>query len=1442
MKKKIVRILLIIIAALLAVILLVYALLWVPPVQQKIKDIALKEVMKITGNQISIGNLYLRPFNKLKLDNIYVEDLSGDTLLYADKLSAGFDLFKMLDNHLLIKSVELENFVANINKDSVNGDFNFQFIIDAFSSEDNDTTSTSSMSVRIDDIKIKGGNINYDILSEPLLSDVFDYNHISINDLETDVNLKSIDIESLDVALNKFSLKERSGIVVNNIALKANSDNERININDLQIDILNSTLNVPEAWVDYSGYELKDIVAKGKYFVRSDNNSINLSDFKMFYADIAAFKEELTFSINTEGQLPEVTVNNLKANYGEGMRLKLAAYIKDFNKWENTPLELNIDYLDIYENGLEHIADFAMSGELPINVNSVNVSGNLSGRLPDININLSAKTDVGDALLNANGGYEFDSGDAQFNISLLANDFDINTILNDTVYGWAGLQAEAIGSISGSGVINARASANINRFDYNGYSYNNVNANGSYVGDSIMFIIDSKDINLPLYAEGKANIGKYNPSANIYLRADSINLDTLNIIPNVNNIIFATAIKADVKGFDLEKMYVDLTIDSLFFRNEIGEFYEPSLNLIYNAADSSSKELSINSRHITADAKGQFSYNGFIESMKETLPGVFGYPQANIKKKDEVAETFNFRIGINEINSVTDLLDLPQAIPDSIFFMGRYRNNGTDMNLSLSAYTMFTESDTIIASIILKNIEDRLGANIHIDNKSSNYDFDGGVDAEIEFLPVTSNNGMPNMNIFLNPSLLVLNETFFDLNPSRIEIRDSTYTVYDLSLSQSENPNEYIKLDGVVSASKADSLTVDVSHFQFGTVFGAMKADIPLSGEANGKITARNILSAPFILTRNLSINNIIFSGNEIGDINIKSGWNSERNGIALRATLDHPEREQSVISGFANPETDSLRLNATIKDIQMKWIEPFTEGLFYGLEGNIGANISIKGKIKTPEVSGTAYFDKSRLGINMLNTLYTITDTLYISSDRVEVKQFTLKDENNNKLVVDGKVTHNNFAKINPDISISFNNFQVMNNENKTDSLFYGNLRLNGQLKFTKQHEDYLLSGNMTHTPNSKLMINIPSSAKTADRYNFVTYVDAEGIPIAEDEIDKLAALNVNFPFRVNVNLTLNSGLHAGVVYNMATGDAAEVSGNGTIGFTYELGSPNMNLSGDFVLESGKATLSLLNITKKTLTVEEGSKLIFKGNPLNTSFDVTALYSLRADLATLDQSFSDLMSRTRIPVTVAITATGNMNNPELKYDLRIPNQPEEIQRKVSGLLYTDDIKIKQIAYLLAVGSFMPPDLNGAGNSNNLLTTVGSSALSSALNSALSGILNDNWSIGTDLKAGEDGFNDMDVDVNISTQLFDDRLTINGTIGYTNDEASTNNNLTGDFDVEYKLVPSGNIVLKAYNKTNNKYFETAPYTQGVGVVYKRNAKTFKRLFDKLIWRKEKEEK
>jgi hypothetical protein len=79
-----------------------------------------------------------------------------------------------------------------------------------------------------------------------------------------------------------------------------------------------------------------------------------------------------------------------------------------------------------------------------------------------------------------------------------------------------------------------------------------------------------------------------------------------------------------------------------------------------------------------------------------------------------------------------------------------------------------------------------------------------------------------------------------------------------------------------------------------------------------------------------------------------------------------------------------------------------------------------------------------------------------------------------------------------------------------------------------------------------------------------------------------------------------------------------------------------------------------------------------------------------------------------------------------------------------------------------------------------------------------------------------------EVQVALSYQLFNDRLTINGSVDMvTNAAVKASDEIVGEFDIDYKLNPNGKLRLKTYNHANNDMlYENSSYTQGFGFSYK----------------------
>ena len=91
------------------------------------------------------------------------------------------------------------------------------------------------------------------------------------------------------------------------------------------------------------------------------------------------------------------------------------------------------------------------------------------------------------------------------------------------------------------------------------------------------------------------------------------------------------------------------------------------------------------------------------------------------------------------------------------------------------------------------------------------------------------------------------------------------------------------------------------------------------------------------------------------------------------------------------------------------------------------------------------------------------------------------------------------------------------------------------------------------------------------------------------------------------------------------------------------------------------------------------------------------------------------------------------------------------------------------------------------------------------------------------------------------SKKINERLSISGNVGRNTKGVGEQqvSRLIGDFLVEYKITKDGRFILKAFNRTNSLYDinNQAPYTQGVGVLYRKE-------FDNAgeLWKKKKKVK
>lgn len=166
-------------------------------VQNKIIQFSAKKISKELGTEVSIKKVSISFFNKFNMEGIMIRDKQKDTLLYAGQLRVRITDWFIFKDKADLKYIGLEDAVIKLNrKDDI---WNYQFIVDYFSSSSTSKKKKSSFVIDLKKIDLKNIRIEKkDLWTGDLLS--------------AQIASLAIDADKIDIANKSFSI---SSIVLN---------------------------------------------------------------------------------------------------------------------------------------------------------------------------------------------------------------------------------------------------------------------------------------------------------------------------------------------------------------------------------------------------------------------------------------------------------------------------------------------------------------------------------------------------------------------------------------------------------------------------------------------------------------------------------------------------------------------------------------------------------------------------------------------------------------------------------------------------------------------------------------------------------------------------------------------------------------------------------------------------------------------------------------------------------------------------------------------------------------------------------------------------------------------------------------------------------------------------------------------------------------------------
>lgn len=1475
MAKKIARIIAIIVISIILLNIVLYITFSIPSVQKWAANYALEKLKPVIGTQANLGGIRIRLFNTVELNGLYVEDKQQDTLFYADRISARIRALDLLRNKLTVQKTGIENFKANIYRETPEEPFNFQFIIDAFETE-KDTTivkkAKDPMLLTAEEIILINGTLSYNIHSEPETPGQFNSNHINVYNFNFKANayFKSIEDMKADINILNF-IESNSGLYLTK--LKADltgkgkllkSDNVQINLNHSDIEIDDASYNT----------ETKE------FSVSVISDQIDPEDIGKFYSPIYDLNEKLSFEIVADGKLPAANLNKLTLQYGPDTQFDITGMISDYSDFNNSDIRVDVSSFSVSQKDLESIIKvWAKDYMSPLQLTAL---GDMDlellavGKLSAFNYNGKIITEQGNVTLNGLGRMTDSFKYLSFEGPVSVDNIKVSNILGEGAgVGNTTLRAKAKVVVPKDTPPSVTAEGTIESLTYKDYFYNDINFNGVYLGDNV-----SANINMD------SPLNQFDINGDITF-GDSLgfivngNVQRLNLSPFImmetwKTPLLTTQIEANMSGTTIDDMAGTLIIDntSIVDSNFI---YNPGPIYLQSIANTGEgKRLQIMSSFMEAELTGDYYFSTIANELKQVLhphlPSLIAVTEEELFTDSDTdsrfsgSNNFNFNILLNNTEDFSYTFGLPfynveQAtingsidmaannsllinahIPRVMFGNNdiretRFNFNNSEEGASVNINTYLVQNNGFINAILKTDAaKDSVINSLTFDLEKSSSRANGQLLVSMGFDRDRENELASNIRI--HPAKINFNGNIIDVNDADIVYNKDRISITNFGIT--EDKMLLLGIDGIASKSEADNLHIFFNNTELSNILTAFNIS-NFSGSINGGISIRQALETPMISTENLRIENITVHNDTIGTLMIEGNWDQIYSGLNLEAYLTNEGERNLEIKGYVPTGDESplpMDVSIQMENFELYALQPLTLSALSQLSGRVNSNIKITGSLKEPVTEGWLGIEDGEMKVAYTNVTYYLSDTIRIRRDNVGLENLVIRDQNNKTAALSLSLSHTNFGRVVYTAGITLDDFMLLNNKNRTDLMVYGDLRLSGNLSVTGSPMGIYGDGNLTTRSASEVTVMLPQTAQAAE-YSGVIYINthqADSLAFLRRKDEELKVTTTTakktIPIVMRATVDLNPLLEASVLLDPTTGNAIEVSGEGELNINFNSKStPPVRLYGDYVINSGKFHYNLQNLRTIDFNIREGSRLTMEGDPLNTQFNITAYLPVRADLSALSPTFATELANTRVPVNALLQIRGDLQGMDLQYDIELPESSNDIQQRVNSFISDEETKILQFAYLATTGSFIPsqgsPDMNFG---SSVFTKFAANTLSRGLDALFSSALNDNWSVSTNLESVDGTLDNVRMGLDVSTRLLNNRLRVSTNLSYgDNSMMASQQAFMGEFDLEYDI--NNWLMLRAFNRANERFYSRTPTTQGVGVVITKEAQSLRDLFN-----------
>lgn len=1287
-----------------------------------------------------------------------------------------------------------------------------------------------------------GGGLTYDNVYEVKAVRGLDPNHIALNGIRLRVDSLSYQPSGLSLDLRECAFREQSGIMLTRLAGAVMMDSTTLRLPSLQLNTSESSLSA-QITMDLNSFDEK---APGRLRAAL-HASLGKQDIMRLVGDMPdEFRKRwpnypLAIDGVVKGNLKRVELTGLKLSLPTALRLEAKGWATDVMDMDK--LRADVD-LDVWGYRLAFLPSVLSPGlEKTVSVpDNMRLRGNVTAK---------GKSYGGELVLSEGGGDVKLKGDLDirrmaYDLELEANSLQIaHFLLGQDLKPFTGeLKARGVGTDMFSPHTSLRAQARVREFGIGTYGLGGIQGDVSMAGGEMSVHVDGDndlmkgafslqgftDNRKRLQATIEANIGK----------VDLYNLK-LTSAPMALAMCGHIDVATDYKDYYMVKSL----LSDLGIYYEDKRYHPEALELdLLTRADTTHVAMNTGDFRLLLDGKGGYDQllaqgNHFVDellaqlknrkidqaalrakfpSMKVRLKagqnnllsrtlGWYGYTI----KKAEIDLASSPRIGMGGFVTVDSLvaggflIDTIRTRVVTIRDTTRYQllvaNNKHNPQYTFRSYTIGEVSER--------------GSNI----LTQLYDAKGRLGLKLGLAAVMEPNGARVSLIDRNP---VIGYKTFTANERNYIYLGSDRRVYaDMRLRAPDGMGIQLYSDNNNTEALQD-LTLSLGQVKLGDILSVIPYVPDITGTLDGDfhvIQTQDALS----LSSSFTVDEMTYEGARLGDVGSEFVYMPLADGThTIDGILMADGREVSTISGSYLSEGEGyMDATMSMERMPLQFLNAFLPRKLLGLRGYGEGSLDVKGSLDSPLVNGEVFLDSSYVVSPTYGVqLRFADDPVRVVNSHLLFENFEMYADNGNPLVIAGDLDFSNLDNMMMDIRMRANDFQIINAKQSRYSEAYGKAFVNF---------DGLMRG-----PVSRLnMYGDLSILGSTD----MTYVLKESELATDNQLDELVKFTdfrdtmqmvVKRPpiegFNMSLSMHIDESAHIICGLNADLSNYIDLMGGGDLLMTYTSAN-GLQLSGRYTLNNGVMKYSLPVIPLKTFSIEDGSYIEFRGDPMNPNLNITATELVKANV---DDGSGSGRS---VDFYCGVKLTQNLSKPGIQF---IISAPDDMAMQDELNTMDNEERGKIAITMLASGMYMASGNTSSFSMNKALTSFLNSEINNIMGSAMRSIgLNVGMSV-DNTKAAAGGTH-TDYNFKFSKRLWNNRLNVSvgGQVssGADLEEGNGNDSFFDNVELEYRLDQRSSMYIKAfYDNSTYDWLEGMIGEYGAGFVWRRKLQHFRDIF------------